>query len=512
MREKDKYIIYHDKINNYQMKQFHNSFFFLVLTVIFLFALTNGQETSQEAEKEPLSEWSKQWLEEVVPYIITKAERSVFLSLPNEEERGKFIQKFWEKRDPDPSTPENEFKILYYKRIAIANKLFGRGGRDGWRTDRGKIFILLGPPQEIQTDFIPSSGLSYQHGEKQTWSYWGLDNPRLPYNLEFAFVDKFGSGDFVLEESLNVGQYGRLAYDISSLHYHFDRMELIAEAMKNPFENIKKLEGQVITQVSYDLIPIKSNILFLKGPLEQSYIPIVFEIPYNNLSPRMIDDRYYYSLDLIIKISNEEGNVISQKTRGINLDCSLSELPSLSGSLYRFQSGLFLPPGEYGLQIIILDNFSGKIGSQLDHLSVQDFSEDRLSLSSIVLSTEPISREKLKVENRKEAPTEVNIFTGLKDTFSSEGEIFVYFEIYNLSLNMEKVSQLSVDYLIFQDDKLIARISRNEQTASGEKDCQVQTSLKVKNLNPGKYLLKIQVKDKFSGKESEEEILFRITD
>ena len=90
-----------------------------------------GQETSQERKKEPLSEWSKQWLEEVVPYIITDAEKSVFLSLPNEVERGRFINQFWEKRDPDPNTPENEFKIAYYKRIAIANKRFSSGKRDG---------------------------------------------------------------------------------------------------------------------------------------------------------------------------------------------------------------------------------------------------------------------------------------------------------------------------------------------------------------------------------------------
>jgi len=70
-----------------------------------------------------MSEWSKQWLEEVVPYIITDAEKEFFLNLPNEVERGKFIERFWKKRDPNPQTPENEFKLDYYKRIASATKI-----------------------------------------------------------------------------------------------------------------------------------------------------------------------------------------------------------------------------------------------------------------------------------------------------------------------------------------------------------------------------------------------------
>lgn len=492
------------------MKKVINYIFSSILTSALIFSPAAAQEKSNEKEKEPLSEWSKQWLEEVVPYIITQAEKTVFLNLPDEEERGKFIQKFWEKRDPDPSTPENEFKILYYKRIAMANKLFSVGGKEGWRTDRGKIFILLGPPQEIQTDFFSSSNLSYQHGEKQTWNYWGLDNPRLPYNMEFVFIDKFGTGDFVLEESLKISEYGRLAYDISSLHYYFDRMELVAEAMKNPFENMRQLEGRVTTRVNYDLIPMRSNYLFLKGPVEKSYIPIIVEIPYNSLTPRMLDDRYYYSLDFIIKITDKDGKLVSQKTKGINLNCSLSDFPSIAGSIYRFQSGILLPAGEYSVQAVILDNLSGKIGSNIENLKVKNFSKDELSISSVVLSQESISDEKLLTEDANKKPSGVNIFTGIQDVFSSEREIFVYFEVYNLSLSSDGIGRFSVDYLVFQDDKLIARIPSAENEESDEKDCRVQTSLKIQNLNPGKYYLKVKVKDEVSGAVSEEDALFRI--
>ena len=212
---------------------------FLLMISLSFVHLTSGQDSSYSEKKqvEPLSEWSKQWLDEVVPYIITKAEKELFINLPTEEERGKFIENFWKTRDPNPETPDNEFKLDYYKRIALANKFFGASGIEGWRTERGKIFILLGPPQEIQRDMSPfKSFLPTFHGPKEIWNYWGLGNPRLPYNLEFVFVDKFGTGNYVLERSVRLGEGGSSMFDLNAMHYHFDYMENMLEATRNPFE------------------------------------------------------------------------------------------------------------------------------------------------------------------------------------------------------------------------------------------------------------------------------------
>lgn len=161
--------------------------FFLFLS-LFL-SLSPGFSRFPEQKTESMSKAARQWLEEVVPYIITPAERELFLSLPNEEERGKFIENFWKKRDPNPATPENEFKIAYYRRIAFANKFFDTAGIPGWRTDRGRIFILLGPPNEVQNDYLASrDSLSQPGAIQETWTYWDLPNPNLPYSLEFTFL------------------------------------------------------------------------------------------------------------------------------------------------------------------------------------------------------------------------------------------------------------------------------------------------------------------------------------
>jgi len=186
-------------------------FTFLVSSTLFPYSASQESSQSEKKKKEPLSKWSKQWLEEVVTYIITSAEKKSFMNLSTEAERGKFILNFWKVRDPDPSTPENEFKLEHYRRIAIANKLFGASVIAGWRTIRGKVFILLGPPNFSRIDTKPNSAVGnekrkmitiqslYQadqsllyghHGRKQVWTYYGIPNSRVPYSMDFVFLDK----------------------------------------------------------------------------------------------------------------------------------------------------------------------------------------------------------------------------------------------------------------------------------------------------------------------------------
>lgn len=102
----------------------------------------------------------KRFLSEV-RYTITQEEKKIFMDPPIKE-REKFIDEFWKKRDPDPDTEINEFKEQYYERIEEANKLF-RGGKPGWFQDRGRIYILFGPPHERNPYPIGSNSIPYPH-------------------------------------------------------------------------------------------------------------------------------------------------------------------------------------------------------------------------------------------------------------------------------------------------------------------------------------------------------------
>lgn len=129
-----------------------------------------------------------EWLTRDVVYIISNRERAAFLKLTTDDERQMFIEQFWERRNPTPSAPENAFKREHYRRITFANQHYSLPGIDGWRTDRGHVYIIYGPPDEI------ASGPKGVPNTEEKWAYWhaGADGGF------FTFVDRTGEGEYRL--------------------------------------------------------------------------------------------------------------------------------------------------------------------------------------------------------------------------------------------------------------------------------------------------------------------------
>jgi len=143
----------------------------------------------------------KSWLNQDVVWIITDEEAKAFKSLSNDEEREAFIEQFWLRRNPNPDSPENEFREEHYRRIAYANEHFA-AGKPGWKTDRGHIYIAFGKPDSIESH--PSGG-AYQRpmeeggGETstfpfETWHYRYLEG--IGDNIDLEFVDSCQCGDY----------------------------------------------------------------------------------------------------------------------------------------------------------------------------------------------------------------------------------------------------------------------------------------------------------------------------
>ena len=127
---------------------------------------------------------NKDWYNRV-RYIITKEESHIFLDLPDEEKE-QFKEEFWERRDPDPNTEENEFKLEYYKRMDDADELFISEGKPGWMTDRGRIYVIYGPPDEVERHPYELDSVPYE-----IWYYYRTA-------MKFIFVDEHGIGDYRL--------------------------------------------------------------------------------------------------------------------------------------------------------------------------------------------------------------------------------------------------------------------------------------------------------------------------
>ncbi|HYY57556.1 MAG TPA: GWxTD domain-containing protein, partial [Pyrinomonadaceae bacterium] len=260
---------------------------FLILVLAAPLVLAQNSRTDQNPMDKPrnvkpeLKKAYKDWLEKDVAYIITDEEKKAFKKLQTDEEREQFIEIFWRRRDPDPDTDENEFREEYYERIAYANEHFA-SGIPGWKTDRGRIYIMYGKADEI--DSHPSGGSydrpSYHGGGNTTtypfevWFYRHL--PGVGSGIEIEFVDPSGSGEYRIARSpeekdalLNIPGAGLtlseqlgLSNKSSRINGYaggvinpygreqdspFSRLQLYADLQRPPQVQFKDLEGALST-------------------------------------------------------------------------------------------------------------------------------------------------------------------------------------------------------------------------------------------------------------------------
>ncbi len=152
-----------------------------------------GSGTSQVQGQNAKDSAYARWINEDVVYIVNDAEKSAFLRLTSDAERDKFIEQFWARRDPTPGTPRNEYKEEHYRRVAYTNAHFAQSGTPGWQTDRGHIYVVYGPPDEIESHL---SGNSQIPNAFEVWAYRQVKG--IGNNGVITFVDQSGHGDFRL--------------------------------------------------------------------------------------------------------------------------------------------------------------------------------------------------------------------------------------------------------------------------------------------------------------------------
>jgi GWxTD domain-containing protein len=483
---------------------------FLVLAL----CVAAGAGAQERAAREPLSAASRQWLEEVVPYIITSAEKEVFLSLRTEKERGEFIESFWRKRDPDPSTPGNEVKLEYYRRIAQANKLFSTSGLAGWRTDRGRIYILLGAPKEVQRDFGgQGSGLSAFTGPKETWQYWNLPNPKLPYNMEFVFVDRFGTGSYVLDRSFRTDRGRSDPVDLASVTFQFDSMELLSEALKNPFENLGNLKGVITAEVDYNLVPFRWEAFAFKGAPKKAYLPLLVEVPYASMPVKKGDGVDLVSLNLTVNVSDALGRIVFGTSRDINFRRTAAETAASGARSLDLQASLYLEPAIYTFHLRVLDNYSGKMGTSHREVRVPEFDSGGLALSDLVLSPAPIGELRPAGGKEGEGPLPDVSLAGTSSDIGPGDELNLYLEVYGLSLDPATgLGRFAAEYSLRQDGKTLARIPAAPAPPAPEKDRRIRNSFRIKDIKPGDYVLRAEITDGVTGRSAWKERSFHVGD
>jgi GWxTD domain-containing protein len=157
----------------------------LAISAVFVFAALQSPAPAAQASRP----WEK-WVKEDVAYIIQDAERSAFNNLTTDEEREKFVEQFWERRNPVPGSPTNLFKEEHYRRISFANSRFASPTIPGWKTDRGRIYISFGPPEEIDShQSCSASTPAYDE-----WRYRWIEG--IGNNVLLRFQDESCNGEY----------------------------------------------------------------------------------------------------------------------------------------------------------------------------------------------------------------------------------------------------------------------------------------------------------------------------
>ena len=258
-----------------------------IFSVVFILALCFSLQG--ESEKELIAKLPAQhrkWLTEDVVYIITTIEKEVFLQLQTDRERDSFISAFWKHRDPNPNLPENEFKKEHYRRIAYANQWFGRDTPGpGWRTEMGRIYIILGEPRAIDrfenvNELWPTI----------IWFYQGMGALGLPDSFSVVFFKQDGMGDYILYSPIRFGPAAFMRnfegdlQDYLSGYNALNRIEPAVAAVSmslitgDPISTNPSLASEMLVKEKIPQLPQKkinsiyaSNFLKFRGQIEVDY-------------------------------------------------------------------------------------------------------------------------------------------------------------------------------------------------------------------------------------------------
>ena len=496
--------------------------------------------------RQELTKTYRKWLDEDVRWIITDEEKSAFMQLSNDEERDNFIEAFWQRRDPTPDTEENEFKEEHYRRIAYANEHFP-AGIPGWKTDRGRTYIVFGPPDEIESH--PSGG-SYERpmeeggGETSTfpfeqWRYRYIEG--IGQEVIIEFVDTCMCGDYhmtidrsekdalkytpngglTLYEQLGmankadrfttggVEQLGQSPFNKDLQSKQFDRLEQFAKLQKAPAVKFKDLEEVVSHKISVNLMPFDVRADFVRVTSDTVLVPITIQIKNRDITFQNKDGIMRGTVNIFGRVTTLTGKIVQTFEEPVQVDVPVELLPKTAenASVYWKALPLKISQNRYRLDIVVKDVNGDRAGSWNHAIVIPDFSEDHLSNSSLIVADqmEPVAAKNVGTGNFVIGATKlrprVQSSDGKPVMFKRGQKVNFWMQVYNLTVD-EKTHKPSatVEYnVIDANNKSVIHTVESTDTMGNVGDqVTLQKTLSAANLQPGMYKIEIKVNDKLS--------------
>src|SRR6266446_6294030 len=473
------------------------------------------------------------WLRDEVPEIITEAERLAFLRLSTNEEREQFIEIFWQKRNPEPDSPNNTAREEHYRRLAYADEHFA-SGIAGRKTDRGRIYIIWGPPDEIESH--PTGGTYDRPPEQgggststypwELWRYRHLEG--IGENIEIEFVAATASGEYhiafdpcekdalahvpgagsslseLLGRSSKAGRFTNsngttcpmpLGGQFASTN-EFEAMDRYFRVQRPP-ERFKDLEEKVSSRIVHSQIHMDYRIDFLRVTGNTVLVPITVQVPNSDLSFQSKQGVHSAVLNVYGRITTPGGVVVQTFEDVISRDFPESLFLSSLSLTSIYQKSVPLRSGLYRLDVVIKDTLSGKIGVFNAALRVPRFEDGKLDASSLILADQIEKVASSQTGAGQFVLNSYKVRPHLSQEFSSTDKLGIFLQLYNLKVDdsLHKTN-VSVAYRITKDQQEIWRaVETADHLHQGGEQLTIERMIPVASLVPGRYTIEVTAID-----------------
>jgi GWxTD domain-containing protein len=517
------------------------------------------RKKNARALKQELSKPYKKWLDEDVAYIITDEERAAFKQLSNDEERDNFIEAFWQRRDPTPDTEENEFKEEHYQRIAYANEHFA-AGVPGWKTDRGRIYIVFGKADEVESH--PSGG-SYERpmeeggGETSTypfeqWRYRYIEGIGQEVIIEFVDTCMCGEYHMTMDRSEkdallmtpNAGltmweQMGMsnksqrfngnglerlgLGPDSTSLQAkQFDRLEQFAKLQQAPKVKFTDLEEAVNSKVILNPMPFDVHVDFVKVTSDTALVPITIQMKNRDITFVNKDGVQRGTANIFARLTTLTGKIVQTFEDTVQVDVPPELLPRTAENSEVYYKAVPLRPGRYKLNVAVKDVNGDRKGVWSRSIIVPEYSDDKLSNSSLIVADqmEPVPTKAIGTGNfvigtmkvrPRVAPADGKPAVFKRDR---DAKLNFWMQVYNLGMD-EKTHKPSatIEYDVTNvatNKSIVQQVESTDTMGNVGDQLTLQKSIASANLQPGVYKIQIKINDKISKQTVDPSAVFAV--
>jgi GWxTD domain-containing protein len=507
-----------------------------------------SKKEARKQKKKALHEMGNaygEWLQEDVVYIITKEEEDAFERLSTNEERDQFIEIFWDRRNSNPESEENTVKDEHYRRIAYANEHFSSGVA-GWKTDRGHMYILWGPPDEI--DSHPTGGTydrTAQEGGGSTttyawekWRYRHLEG--LDENVEMEFVDPTGSGEYHL--TMDPGEKDALARVPGAGLSESELLGMSTKAQRfsntngttlpapiggigiDEFANLEKyfavqrppkfkdLAEAVSSRIVRNQLHVEYRTDFLRVTSDSVLVPVTVQIANRELNYENKSGVRSAVLEIYGRISTQTGRVIQTFEDSISSDFPETLFQSSLNLSSIYQKAVPLRPGLYKLDIVAKDVRSGNLGTVSTALRVPRFDEEKLDASSMIVADQMESVPTTRLGYGQFVLGAFKVRPRVSREFSSADKMGVFLQVYNVKTDAEKhKNNVTVEYRVMQDKREIWKTTESsEQMQQTGEQVTIERVIPLTGMMPGRYTVEIKATDQISGETLEREETFTV--